>query len=134
MSAQEPDYHRALVEVRGGRKRSHWMWYIFPQLRGLGFSSTARRYAISGLEEARAYLAHPVLGARLRECAAAALAVPRLTARQIFGSPDDVKLRSCATLFALVSPPGSEFERLLQRFSDGQPDEATLALLRAEGP
>jgi len=127
--AQADDYAQALAEVRGGRKRSHWMWYVFPQLDGLGFSSTARFYAIKSLDEARAYLAHPVLGARLRECAEAALGVEGRSAFDIFGSPDDMKLRSCATLFVCVSPSGSVFHRLLEKFYDGEPDRKTLRLL-----
>ena len=127
--AQRDDYDRALAEIRNGRKQSHWMWYIFPQLAGLGRTPTARRYAIRNLEEARAYLAHPLLGPRLRDCAEAALAVPGRTAQQIFGSPDNLKLRSCATLFALVSPPDSAYARLLQRYFDGQQDSLTLSLL-----
>ena len=129
VDAQRDDYDRALAEIRNGRKQSHWMWYIFPQLAGLGRTPTARRYAISNLEEARAYLAHPLLGPRLRDCAEAALAVPGRTAQQIFGSPDNLKLRSCATLFALVSPPDSPYARLLQRYYDGQQDSLTLSLL-----
>jgi uncharacterized protein (DUF1810 family) len=100
VQAQEGVYERALSEIRSGRKRSHWMWYIFPQYEGLGFSSTSRRYSIKSLAEAQAYLAHPILGPRL----------------EIFGSPDDMKLRSCATLFACVSPAGSVFQRLLKKY------------------
>ena len=121
---------RALAEIRGGQKRSHWMWFIFPQIAGLGFSPTSQHYAIKSVAEARAYLDHPVLGARLLECAEAALSVDGRTAREIFGSPDDLKLRSSATLFASVSPEGSVFHRLLDRFFDGAADEKTLALLR----
>ena len=120
-----------LPEVRGGRKRSHWMWYIFPQLGGLGFSSTAKFYGIKSLDEAKAYLAHPVLGPRLRECAEAAVGVEGRSATEIFGSPDDMKLRSCATLFACVSPPGSVFERLLEKYYGGQRDGKTLQLAGA---
>ncbi len=127
--AQEGVYERALAEVRSGRKRSHWMWYIFPQLAGLGFSATSRRYAIKSLAEAEAYLNHPVLGPRLRECAEAALQVQGRSAFEVFGSPDDVKLRSCATLFALVSPPGSVFEQLLDKYFQGERDDQTLRLL-----
>lgn len=127
--AQEGDYDLALSEIRDGRKRSHWMWYIFPQLDGLAMSSTSKLYAIKSLDEARAYLAHPVLGPRLLECADAALGVEGRTAREIFGSPDDLKLRSCATLFAQVSQPGSAFHRLLDRYYQGRPDEKTLRLL-----
>jgi uncharacterized protein (DUF1810 family) len=127
--AQRDDYEQALSEIRSGRKRSHWMWYIFPQLDGLGFSSTAKRYAIKSLDEARAYLEHPVLGPRLLECAEAVVGVEGRTAHEIFGSPDDLKLRSCATLFACASPPGSVFERLLAKFYQGRRDEKTLRLL-----
>jgi uncharacterized protein (DUF1810 family) len=102
-SAQESVYDRALAEVRNGQKRSHWMWFIFPQIDGLGFSSTAKHYAIKSAEEARQYLMHPVLGPRLRECTEAVLAVNGRTASQIFGSPDDLKLRSCMTLFDSVA-------------------------------
>ena len=129
VTAQEHDYPRALAELRGGRKRSHWMWYIFPQIRGLGASRMTRRYAIRGKDEAAAYLQHPVLGPRLLACAEAVLAVDNRSATEIMGSPDDLKLRSCATLFALVSPPGSVFERVLEKFYDGQVDEATLRLV-----
>jgi uncharacterized protein (DUF1810 family) len=132
VEAQEDDYDRALAEIRAGRKRSHWMWYVFPQYDGLGYSPTSRRYAIKSLAEAEAYLRHPVLGPRVMVCAEAALAVEGLSATEIFGSPDDLKLRSCATLFARVSPPGSVFERLLDKFYQGRPDDRTLRLLAAE--
>jgi uncharacterized protein (DUF1810 family) len=124
--AQEHDYAPALAEIRSGRKRTHWMWYIFPQLDGLGFSQTARRYAIRGLDEARAYLGHPVLGPRLVECAEAVLAVQGRSAREIFGTPDDLKLRSCATLFAEVSPAGSVFRWVLEEYFGGEADGRTL--------
>jgi uncharacterized protein (DUF1810 family) len=127
--AQEGDYERALSEISNGRKRSHWMWYIFPQYEGLGFSSTSQRYAIKSLKEAEAYLEHPVLGPRLTECAAAALHVAGRSASEIFGSPDDMKLKSSATLFAHVSPPGSVFGQLLEKFFHGQPDQKTLDLI-----
>jgi uncharacterized protein (DUF1810 family) len=127
--AQEHDYPSALRELRSGQKRSHWMWYIFPQYRGLGFSATSRRYAIGSVGEAQAFLRHPVLGPRLRECANAVLAIANRSATEIFGSPDDLKLHSSATLFAHLSPPESEFERLLQRYWNGVPDRATLELL-----
>lgn len=129
LKAQESSYERALAEIRDGEKVSHWMWYIFPQIEGLGSSSTARRYAIKSLEEARAYLDHPALGPRLKTCAEAALAVEGRSAWAIFGSPDDLKLRSSATLFSLVSPPGSVFHRLLDKYFGGEPDHKTLALL-----
>jgi uncharacterized protein (DUF1810 family) len=129
VEAQASDHERALAEIRSGRKRSHWMWYIFPQIDGLGFSSMSRRYAIKSLAEAEAYLNHPVLGPRLKECAEAALQIEGRSAREIFGSPDDMKLRSCATLCARVSPPGSVFEELLEKYFAGEPDEKTVRLL-----
>lgn len=131
VAAQVGDYARALAEVRGGRKRSHWMWYVFPQFDGLGFSEMSRRYAIKSRAEAEAYLAHPVLGPRLVEVCEAALAVEGRSAHDVFGSPDDAKLKSCATLFAAVSPPGSVFERVLQKFYRGERDGQTLRLLGA---
>jgi uncharacterized protein (DUF1810 family) len=127
--AQVNDYAHALAEIRDGRKRSHWMWYIFPQIDGLAFSSTARHYAIKSLEEARAYLDHPVLGPRLLACAEAVVRIEGRSASEIFGSPDDMKLRSCATLFACVSAPGSLFERLLGKFYPGGRDGRTLQIL-----
>ena len=126
---QELNYEDALSEIRNGRKRSHWMWYIFPQYQGLGSSPTSRRYAIKSMAEASAYLQHPILGPRLLECAEAALGVTGRSAHELFGSPDDMKLQSCATLFASVSPPGSVFERLLKKYFDGTRDEKTLSLL-----
>jgi uncharacterized protein (DUF1810 family) len=133
LQAQEGDYDRALAEINGGRKRSHWMWYIFPQIDGLAFSSTSKFYAIKNRDEARAYLEHPILGPRLLECAEAVVRLEGKSAREVFGSPDDLKLRSCATLFACVSPPGSVFERLLAKYYEGQRDEKTLQLL-GSGP
>lgn len=129
VQAQEDDYERALSEIRSGRKRSHWMWYIFPQFDGLGFSSMSHHYAIKSRAEAKAYLIHPLLGPRLRECAEAALRIEGRSAFEIFGSPDDLKLRSCATLFASVSPEGSVFHRLLDTYFQGGLDETTLQLL-----
>lgn len=128
--AQERDFARALTELRDGQKRSHWMWYIFPQLRGLGVSELAQRYAIGSEAEARAYLQHPVLGSRLRQCVVTLLSIEGRSAREIMGSPDDLKLRSSATLFAQVSAPASEFEQLLQKFFLGEPDAETVRLLR----
>ena len=127
--AQESDYEQALSEIRGGRKRTHWMWYVFPQIDGLAFSSTSKHYSIKSVGEAKAYLDHPVLGPRLLECAEAVLRVEGRSAREIFGSPDDLKLRSCATLFAYVSPPGSVFDRLLGKYYGGGRDGKTLQLL-----
>jgi len=131
VQAQTLHYAEALAEIRGGRKRTHWMWFVFPQLAGLGSSAMAQRYAIASLAEAEAFLAHPVLGARLVECAEAVLSVRGRSAHDIFGSPDDLKLRSSATLFARVAPPGSVFERLLDRFFPDGPDELTLRLLES---
>ena len=127
---EEESYETALAELRGGRKRTHWMWYIFPQLDGLGLSSMAKRYAIRNLEEARAYLEDRVLGPRLVECMQAVLGVEGRSAHEIFGSPDDLKLRSCATLFACVAEKGSVFERVLEKYYGGEQDERTLALLK----
>ena len=129
LMGQESLYGLALSELRSGRKRSHWMWFVFPQYAGLGASPMSQHYAIKSLAEAEAYLGHPVLGPRLVECCEAVLAVTGRTAFEIFGSPDDVKLRSCATLFARVSPPGSVFERLLERYFPEGPDDRTLRLL-----
>ena len=127
--AQSRDYDRALSEIKRGRKSSHWMWYIFPQIDGLGFSPTSRHYSIKSTEEAMAYLAHPVLGPRLKACAEAALGVEGRSAHDIFGSPDDRKLRSCATLFACVSPPESVFHRVLEKYFEGKQDRKTLGLI-----
>jgi len=127
--AQERDYEKALSEIRDGRKRSHWMWYIFPQFDGLGVSSTSIHYAIKSVGEAEAYLRHPVLGPRLLEIAQAAVDVEERSALAVFGTPDDMKLQSCATLFASVSPAGSVFQRLLDRYFGGEPDDKTLGLL-----
>ena len=129
VQAQEDDYEQALSEIRSGRKRSHWIWYIFPQFDGLGFSSTSKRYAIKTVEEAKAYLGHPILGPRLIECTLAVLQVEGRSAFEIFGSPDDMKLKSCATLFACVSPDGSVFDRLLGKYYEGERDKKTLHLL-----
>ncbi len=129
LRAQEDDYGQALSEIKSGQKRTHWMWYIFPQFDGLAFSSTSKYYAIKSVEEARAYLDHPVLGPRLLGCAAAVAGVEGRSARQIFGSPDDLKLRSCATLFACVAPPGSVFDRLLGKYYGSGRDDKTLRLL-----
>ncbi|GIW78420.1 MAG: calpastatin [Gemmatales bacterium] len=132
IEAQQGVYEQALAEIRQGRKRSHWMWFVFPQIDGLGFSATTKRYSIKSREEARAYLDHPVLGARLRECCEALLALEGRTAHEIFGYPDDLKLQSCATLFAQVAGKGSVFEQILEKYYGGQPDEKTLRLLAKE--
>jgi uncharacterized protein (DUF1810 family) len=129
LSAQEGIYDRVLSELRGGQKRTHWMWYIFPQIDGLGHSPTTRHYAVKSLEEARRYLAHPVLGARLVESAETVLAVQGLSATDIFGHPDDWKLQSSMTLFALASEPGSVFERVLEKYYQGKRDARTLEIV-----
>jgi len=129
LSAQKETYALALREIRGGHKSSHWMWFVFPQLQGLGASAISRRFGISGSGEAGAYLAHPTLGPRLVEISEALLDLDAGSAHDIFGSPDDLKLKSCATLFAAVSPPGSVFERVLARYFDGGGDPRTLKLM-----
>jgi uncharacterized protein (DUF1810 family) len=128
--AQAALYEDALAEIRAGRKRSHWMWFIFPQFAGLGFSATSQHFAIRSREEAEAYLAHSLLGSRLTECAGALLDVKGKTAEQIFGEVDAMKLRSSATLFAAVSPPASAFHRIIDQYFAGVPDDATLTLMR----
>jgi uncharacterized protein (DUF1810 family) len=122
-------YERALGELRGGRKRSHWMWFVFPQVAGLGRSPTAQRYAIASLEEARAYLAHPVLGARLREAAGALLEIHDRSATELLGEVDAVKLRSSMTLFARAAPEELLFQQVLDRYFEGRRDEATERLV-----
>lgn len=129
VDAQQLQYQQALAELRSGRKRTHWMWFIFPQLQGLGRSAMAQRYAISGRAEAEAYLQHPLLGPRLLACTEAMLGHHRNSAQQILGSPDDLKFHSCMTLFAHVAPDSAQFEQALQAFFDGHPDPATLRLL-----
>ncbi len=134
LEAQQWDYAAALEQIRRGRKQGHWIWYIFPQLAGLGRSDTATRYAIRDLDEARAYVAHPVLGARLREITAALMAQPSRDARAVMGGfPDDVKLRSCMTLFEIACPEEPLFSQVLDEFFAGQRDQATLRLLGLEG-
>lgn len=129
VEAQAGCYDRVLLELREGRKRSHWMWFIFPQLQGLGSSPMARAYALSGLAEAQAYLAHPLLGARLLECVRALLGHRGRTAESILGGIDALKLRSCLTLFARAAPGVPEFVQALQAFHGGIPDPLTERLL-----
>jgi len=130
VTAQEPLYADVLAELRNFRKTSHWMWFIFPQIAGLGHSSTARFYAIQSLEEARAYLAHPVLGPRLRECTGLVNAARGRTAAEIFGYPDDLKFRSSMTLFAHAAPENNqEFLNALWRYYNGEFDRKTIDLL-----
>ena len=132
VDAQEGVYGQALSELRAGAKRTHWMWFVFPQLRGLGSSAMARRYALGSLEDARAYLAHDVLGQRLREATDAALGCGEGDARRLFGTPDDLKFRSSMTLFHRADPQEAVFRHALTRFYDGE-DARTLALLGAQG-
>jgi uncharacterized protein (DUF1810 family) len=132
--AQAPVIAQVLDELRAGSKRSHWMWFVFPQLRGLGTSSMAQRFGISSLAEARAYLAHPVLGPRLLECCRLMLQVQGRSAQAILGSPDDLKFRSCCTLFALAAPHEPVFQQCLDRFYGGRQDPRTVALCGTMDP
>ena len=129
VDAQERVYPSVLDELRAGRKRSHWIWFVFPQIAGLGSSATAARYAISSLDEARAYLRHDVLGPRLHECTRLVNAVPDRSIGEIFGSPDDMKVRSSMTLFAHATEDNSDFVELLARYYDGNEDPLTLQRL-----
>ncbi|MFO1400076.1 MAG: DUF1810 domain-containing protein [Steroidobacteraceae bacterium] len=131
--AQERVYAQVLAELREGAKRSHWMWFIFPQLAGLGSSSTARRYALRDATEARAYLAHPVLGPRLRECTRLVVDARARSVADFFGYPDDLKLRSSLTLFAQAAPEEPSFGAALERWFGGEPDPRTLELLANQG-
>jgi uncharacterized protein (DUF1810 family) len=129
LDAQATDYPTAYAEIKAGRKRSHWRWYVFPQLRGLGFSETARYYGIVDAAEAEAYLKHPVLGSRLVEISQALLALPGSDANRILGSPDDMKLHSCMTLFGALPNTESVFQAVLNKFFGGEPDSKTVQLL-----
>ena len=129
VEAQEGDYEDALAEIRAGEKQSHWIWYVFPQMKGLGMSWTSEFYGIADLDEAKAYLAHPVLGARLREITAALLQHRRESARKILSYPDDLKVCSCMTLFDAIEPNGI-FAEVLDVFYGGKRDDLTIGLLR----
>jgi len=129
--AQAGVFDTVLAELRAGRKRTHWIWYIFPQIAGLGRSATAQAYAIASLDEARAFLAHPLLGPRLRACSAIVAALHGKSANAVFGAPDDSKFRSSMTLFAQAAPDEAVFRDCLDHFFDGEPDPATLERLRA---
>ena len=129
IKAQAAVYPTVLEELSRGAKSSHWIWFIFPQLRGLGRSETARRFGLASIEEARAYLAHPVLGGRLRECVALMNAVEGKSAFEILGPPDDLKFRSCLTMFSMAAPDEPAFAEGLERYFAGKPDPATLDLL-----
>ncbi|RSK44762.1 DUF1810 domain-containing protein [Hymenobacter perfusus] len=130
LDAQQRDYAVALAEIQTGRKRSHWMWYIFPQMQGLGYSETARFYAIQNRQEAEGYLRHPVLGPRLQEISTALLALESTDATRIMGSPDDVKLKSSMTLFAALEGAHPVFQQVLDKFFAGASDAKTLQILR----
>lgn len=127
--AQQYTYEQALFEIKNGRKQSHWIWYIFPQFVGLGYSSNSKLYAIKSIDEAKAYLHHPILGPRLAECAKAALAVNGRTAYAIFGDIDELKVWSCATLFAHIATTESVFEDLLNKYYNGKHDPNTLRVM-----
>lgn len=129
IEAQEPVYAQACAELRQGRKTGHWMWFIFPQIRGLGSSETAQSFAIASLDEAKDYLAHPVLGSRLRECAALVLQVDNKSVEQIFGYPDNLKFHSSMTLFAQASEDNQVFMDALKKYFSGALDPQTLARL-----
>jgi len=131
VEAQDRVYGNVRQELAAGRKATHWMWFVFPQLRGLGRSATAQHYGIGSREEAQAYLRHPVLGARLRDCVGLVLAVHGSSAHAIFGSPDDLKFRSSMTLFADAAPEEPLFRRALEKYFGGAPDPATLEILRS---
>ena len=129
VKAQEPVYEQVYAELREGRKRSHWMWFVFPQVRGLGHSPTAQQFAIRSRAEAEAYLRHPVLGTRLRECTALVNAVEGRGISDIFGYPDDLKFRSSKTLFAEVEPEEQVFRQALDKYFGGEPDQQTVELM-----
>jgi uncharacterized protein (DUF1810 family) len=126
VAAQDPVYDTVLAELRSGRKRSHWMWFVFPQLAALGRSATAQHYGISGLAEGQAYLSHPVLGARLRECSRLVAAIDGRSAEEVFGFPDNLKLRSSMTLFAHCGEDRADFDAVLAKFYGGEEDPATV--------
>jgi len=130
LDAQRANYDDALSELTAGRKRTHWMWYVLPQLRGLGMSAMAQRYGIASLDEARAYLAHPVLGPRLMACVAAMNALPETNAERVLGAIDGVKFRSCLTLFLAADPGNAALRTALDKFYAGAVDERTQALLQ----
>ncbi|MDQ2989513.1 MAG: DUF1810 domain-containing protein [Pseudomonadota bacterium] len=126
VEAQAPVYSNVVAELKAGRKTSHWMWFIFPQIAGLGHSAMAQKFAIASADEAAAYLAHPLLGARLRECSALAAAIEDREVGEIFGAPDDMKFHSSMTLFAEVAPDEAVFQDCINKFFDGVPDHATI--------
>jgi uncharacterized protein (DUF1810 family) len=129
VDAQNPVFKQVCAELREGRKQSHWMWFVFPQIEGLGHSWMAAKFAISSQDEARAYLRHPILGPRLIECTRLVNAVAERSIEEIFGYPDDLKFRSCVTLFAHVAPENEVFADALQKYFGGEPDRSTLELV-----
>ncbi len=129
LTAQAPTYHTVLAELRTGKKSSHWIWFIFPQIAGLGHSSMAQQFAIASLDEAKAYFQHPVLGQRLRECTQLVLDVNGRSAQEILGYPDNLKFRSCMTLFSAVTTDNNLFKNALLKYFDGKPDQLTLDIL-----
>lgn len=129
LSAQEKTYKQALQEIRSGRKMSHWMWYIFPQIHGLGYSSTAQYYAITGLDEAKEYISHPILGERLREISSALLELESSDAEEVMGWPDNLKLHSSMTLFSIADPGCDIFQKVLDKYFNGEKDQKTIAIL-----
>ena len=133
VDAQEPVYAQVCSELRNGKKRSHWMWFVFPQIKGLGISPTAQFYAIGSRAEAEAYLAHPVLGPRLKECTQLVLDVTGRSAHDIFGSPDDLKFRSCMTLFADIAADNARFQAPLRKYFNGEADRRTTEILARGG-
>lgn len=126
VESQAPVYSNVIAELKAGRKTSHWMWFIFPQIAGLGHSAMAQKFAIVSADEAAAYLAHPLLGARLRECGALVAAIEDKEIEDIFAAPDDIKFHSSMTLFAEVAPDEAVFQDCINKFFDGEPDQATL--------
>lgn len=131
--AQQDDYFTALSEIKSGKKKRHWMWYIFPQIAGLGFSKTSRFYAIKNLDEAKEFVNHPILGKRLKEITNELLKLKEDNANKIFGSPDDMKLQSCMTLFSIAdNHPDNIFEEVLCKFYNGKPDDRTVKILEKE--
>ena len=129
VQAQDPVYSTVLAELRAGHKRTHWMWFVFPQIAGLGSSTMAQRYAIASTDEAAAYLAHPVLGRRLRECASIVAALDAGSAGAIFSHPDELKFHSSMSLFADVAPDEAVFQTCIDKYFDGEPDPETVARL-----
>ena len=129
LMAQQNTYQQALAEIKSGRKQSHWMWFIFPQIAGLGFSETSKFYALKDRKEARLYMEDPILGSRLIEISKALLAIEGKTANQIFGSPDDLKLKSCMTLFSELDNADPVFEAVLKKYFKGEKDQKTLRVI-----